>query len=82
MAASAVPCLRSKDKTMQKIGTVDRIRQGNFCFIKTPGEPDHFAHWTDFKDPKKDMEIGKRVYFTPLALKKTKNPRATHIIAA
>jgi hypothetical protein len=50
---------------MTKIGTVDRIRRGTFCFLTVPGERDRFAHMNDFS-PQSAMKVGQLVKFTPI----------------
>jgi cold shock CspA family protein len=65
-----------------QIGTVDRIRRKQFCFLKTDGGETFYSHVKYFLNPQ-DMKEGQQVAFTPVeALEPGKNPTAMNVRAA
>jgi cold shock CspA family protein len=64
-----------------QIGTVDRIRRKQFCFLKTDAGETFYSHVKFFLNPN-DMKEGQKVAFTPVeTLVADKNPTAMNVRA-
>ncbi len=72
-----------KDFPMMLTGTINRVRRGTFCWIRTPDGIDFWAHKNEFADASlmKEEQI---VRFTPVEnlIDPSQGPKAMNVMAA